>query len=1103
MKVTPRDEAQSLNRTVLASTIGALLAGGGAAQAQAPTDQPLEEITVTGSRIVRRDLEAPSPIVTIDSERLENSSTVAIESVLNQLPQFVPEGTQFDQGIQAGPTASLGIGSLNLRGIGANRTLVLIDGRRAQPANAALIIDVNTIPSAAIQRVETITGGASAVYGADAMAGVVNFILKDDFEGVDMDFQTSQTAQGDGGETRFTSLLGVNGDDGNSNVMLGVEWYTRGVVDLQDRDFYMNGWFDPGSNAGGFIQMPGYSPSTNNQPLHTGGAPLQSAVDAMFLANPTQYAGYYPCDGYTTDNNGDGVGNFADCNIAAGAAGRWAVNRTSEIYFNRDLSPFVLAGAHGYNSGFDTASRHSTPGDSYAGVRLQPNGDLGQVSYDGEAQSPLERRSLFGRATHDINDRLTAFAQANYASVEVKTGQNGYPPAITVWSAPVPLDGRPIPPALAALLATRTYAGVDPDGPTGPALPPTLSGATNPWQLFRVLDFLGGPATTTSQSNVYQIMAGVDGSFSKRDWTWEGYVSSGKTDVTNFFENMPSLQRYWNLIAAAPSAFVLQGSPGNGTWGIGNFTQGRNYGQTCTSGLPIFSNSSNLGPGLVSADCLESIAANTRQLTTVEQNIAEFNLQGKIADMRAGELRFAAGISSRKNEFSFEPGETNDRESVAEQPMSIFASNDTAGQTKVQELYGELLVPVTNKFDLEFGARMSDYVDSDVGTTDTAKAMFTFRATEGLSLRGGYQRAERAANTAELFQGVSLLVVPFGPSDPCSYTTLAPWGNVASNPNRTAVQNLCREIINKSDGNPLNDGQSQFDIGGAGPNGFARPGNPFFPLEIELRKGNAKVQPEQGETYTLGVVLQGPGSLENLTASFDWYDIDIQDAIAPLNSLFAYQQCFNANGSSNPTLSYTGNQFCPLILRNVTSGERSSVDAPFINTGSLKTSGVDMSVNWTKDVGDGGSFFVNSLVTFLDEYVVQDAPGTVPFDAKGTLDQGGQYAWKMTSTLGYNFGGGKANIGVQWRYLPSIKDESAARNPGTRVFPVDAYQLFNVFAGYAVNDKMDLRMGIDNLLDEDPLIVGAQPGDNNAEVTRPDYFDILGRRAYVGVKFSF
>src|SRR4029453_155156 len=108
MKVTPRDEAQLLNRTVLASTIGALLAGGRAARAHAPAeDQALEEITVTGSRIVPRDLEAASPIVTIDAERLENTSTLAIESVLNQMPQFVPEGTQFDQSIQAGPTASL------------------------------------------------------------------------------------------------------------------------------------------------------------------------------------------------------------------------------------------------------------------------------------------------------------------------------------------------------------------------------------------------------------------------------------------------------------------------------------------------------------------------------------------------------------------------------------------------------------------------------------------------------------------------------------------------------------------------------------------------------------------------------------------------------------------------------------------------------------------------------------------------------------------------------------------------------------------------------------------------------------------------------------
>src|SRR5262249_25973512 len=159
---------------------------------------------------------------------------------------------------------------------------------------------------------------------------------------------------------------------------------------------------------------------------------------------------------------------------------------------------------------FDTAStQNGVIGTGYAGVRLQPNGNLGQVAYAGNAQSPLERRSLFGRATHDLNEHLTAFAQANYSSNNVTT-TGTYPPAITVWSAPIPIDGRPIPPALATLLASR---------PNDPATP--ANDATNPWTLYRVLDFLGNAVTTDSDSDVYQIMAGVDGKFTNRDWTWE------------------------------------------------------------------------------------------------------------------------------------------------------------------------------------------------------------------------------------------------------------------------------------------------------------------------------------------------------------------------------------------------------------------------------------------------------------------------------------------------------------------------------------------------------------------------------------------------------
>ncbi|HET7607677.1 MAG TPA: TonB-dependent receptor plug domain-containing protein, partial [Gammaproteobacteria bacterium] len=603
MNVTPRDEAQLLNRTVLASTISALLAGGAATQAQAQ-DQALEEITVTGSRIVRRDLEAASPIMTVDTQALENSSTMSIESVLNQMPQFVPDNTQFDGGTNvASGAVTPGIASVNLRGIGANRTLVLIDGRRAQPVNASLIVDLNTIPSAAIERVETITGGASAVYGADALAGVVNFVLKDDFEGVEMDFSSSMTAEGDGNETRFTSLLGVNGEGGNGNVMLGVEWYKRELVLQRDREFYRHGWEDSTNQTGGFLNATGFSPGqvtvntsniTVNQSVLPLNRPTQAAVDAV----------------------------FAPYGIAPGT-----VSNSTEIYFQPDGRPFTLTGVN-YTG---PIMSYDLNGDGLAGVHRQPNGSLQQVNIDGLLATPLERRSLFGRATFDMNDNLTAYAQATYSNIETTT-RGGFPPAITVWQAPVPNDGlRPLPPNLQQLLDSRTY---DPDGPTGPL--PVQSGAALPWNLFRGIDFLGGPQAPTTETDAYQLMVGIEGALSNRDWTYDAYVSTGETDILIFYDDLPSLQRYQFLVAQP-------------NWGQGSFVRGRNYDVTCGTGLPMFT----LASQAPDAGCQEAMQSKLRPIQKLSQNIMEANLQGKIADMSNGELRFAAGISNRQNKFRY------------------------------------------------------------------------------------------------------------------------------------------------------------------------------------------------------------------------------------------------------------------------------------------------------------------------------------------------------------------------------------------------------------------------------------------------------------------
>ena len=428
--------------SALATTISGVLGSNFLVAPAAAQDPGLEEITVTGSRIVRRDFDAASPIVTVDTARLERSSTLSLESVLNQMPQFSPTGTQFVSGGQGSPTATLGIASVNLRGIGTNRTLVLVDGRRPQPSNAALVVDINSIPSAAIERVETITGGASAVYGPDALAGVVNFVLKDNFEGIEMDLQRSMTQESDGEETRFTTLFGMNSADGRGNIMLGLESYDRQAVWQRDREFYREGWYDAGTNAGGFILAPGFSFAgpTNR--------PSQAAVDAL-------WAQFHP--GVTRPNvvwNTDPNDAIPDGPTNDPTRGGAAVH---EIYFNTNGVPFVIPGARGFTGPFTTQAGNQTAdlGDGIWGMRINPNGNLGQVWEGNLASTPQERKSIFGRARYDITDNLTAFAQLNYTNNVVATNQATISPAITVWQAHVPSDGRPLPAALQALLSSR------------------------------------------------------------------------------------------------------------------------------------------------------------------------------------------------------------------------------------------------------------------------------------------------------------------------------------------------------------------------------------------------------------------------------------------------------------------------------------------------------------------------------------------------------------------------------------------------------------------------------------------------------------------------
>ena len=247
------------NAVKLALAVNAGLIGMSAAPgafAQEENADQLEEITVTGSRIKKKDFSSNAPVATVGVEQIEMTGTVNTESLLNTLPQAVPglDRTSNNPGN--------GTATVNLRGLGSNRTLVLINGTRVVPTGSGGSVDINTIPNALIENIEVLTGGASAVYGSDAIAGVVNFILKDDFEGVNINAGFEQTFDGDAGIWSTDLTLGANTADGRGNVTLNFAYTDREELFQGDRDFSFFAQFDDGEGNlynGGSSGIPGTS----------------------------------------------------------------------------------------------------------------------------------------------------------------------------------------------------------------------------------------------------------------------------------------------------------------------------------------------------------------------------------------------------------------------------------------------------------------------------------------------------------------------------------------------------------------------------------------------------------------------------------------------------------------------------------------------------------------------------------------------------------------------------------------------------------------------------------------------------------------------------
>ncbi len=1066
---------------MLCSAIGASAAFVGApAQAQDQASAASEEaepaaaIVITGSRIARRDYQANSPIVTVGEEMLRDTSNTGLEESLNKLPQFTPAQNPRASGdIQPNSTNTPGAATVSLRSIGSNRNLVLLDGRRATPANATLAVDLNTIPSGAIERVEIITGGASATYGADAVGGVVNLILKKRFQGFELDGQYGISQYGDQDEYRVAATLGANFAEDRGNIMMAMEVNNRSKALQIDRPWYKD-HLGSAETAGNLttIREGGFVPGSFR--------PSQAVLDGLLTVN--------------------------------GAAPNPAVGNTNTIHVNADGTLFA-------GTGYTTRGGLTSYTGAVDGLRTKvtSTGYLAQNWLDWPLVVPLNRWNLYARAEYELNDWARFVGMGYFSRTETRTDQIPAG-AFSFWSATVPLDGREQAyPELAQLLASRTVAAGTSQAtldnyhcPAGTVIGGSAAGCD--WQLQGYID-TELPRSVLSQVTTFQMQAGLEGSIPGTGWTWDATLTHGEATTNSTLLGFFSLERYRAVIGAP-------------NWGADSYWQGNQLfggsassAATCTSGLNPFDNVPT------SADCIEAVSADIKHRATIKQAVYEANIQGPLFDLPAGPLQVALGASHRTADYEYLADTlTTQGRSFEDQAIGQYPTGNTIGGISVTEFYGEALIPVVSdlpfikKLSFEVGARQSDY--SATGASFTWKALADLQINDWLRFRGGFNKAERAPNIAELYQAAQQTYIGLPGGDVCST------GNPASYSAGNSAQTLavCTALLNKYDPNT----STEFYASAAGTS-TASSGTAFV-----TSIGSAGVQPETAKTWTAGAVISSPfvsPLVSGLRLSVDYYNIKVTNAIASEDGQIIQQKCFDP--VYNPGGADANSPACQNVVRNPGNGAIANLIGYYTNKGAFNVAGIDAQLDWRVNLDEAGfgipgTFGLSTQVTYLiHQQTTADATTANPIwsDYAGTMGttqnglNAGAYRWSMLNNFSYAIG--KWRFNLQWTHLPETRNAAAFTNmatgqrTATTLAGAPTYDVFGLSGSFSATRSATIRFGVDNLFNRAPPLINYNTAPNraNGELIGGTYgstsargsgffYDTYGRRFYIGAKFK-
>ena len=979
----------------------AALAIGGQAMAQEADSTEVGELVVTGSRIPQPNLTSVSPVTAVSNETIKLEGTTRVEDLLNALPMtFAGQTSEISNG-------STGTATVNLRGLGSARTLVLIDGRRVVPGDPTFPFpDLNFIPASLVDRVDVVTGGASAVYGADAVSGVVNFIMLKNFEGVRLEAQVS------GYQHR------------NDNSEAQALNRARGYPLPQE-----NVWDGAGIDLTGIIGI--------------------NSADGR--GNATVYATYRHVDAVTQDKR-----DYSNCSFNNTGTGAFTCGGSGTGFPTRFFS---------FDTGEDLMFENG-------GVRPRvPATDVFNFAPYNYYQRPDERYTFGAFAHYEINKAADVYTQLMF--MDDRTVAVIAPSGI--FGATVSLACNN--PLLSASQIDRicTQAGLGPD-----------DAATG---LILRRNVEGGGRTSDLRHTDYRIVGGVRGDLG-RGWNYDVYGQYGAVVYQTVYTNDFSLSRAALALDIIPHP--VTGAP------ICRSSLDPTTPVTLLGCVPydIFGAA---GPSQAALSYLQTPGfangLNTELIVSFQLtgNLGEYGLKSPMANDGIG---IALGAEYRRETLDF----NND---IAFQTNDLAgqggATPDTNGAFDVMEAFGEIRIPLVQDtpffHDLTFegGYRYSDY--STGINTSTYKLALNWAPVEDIRFRGSYNRAVRAPNIVELFapQAVGLAL-----SD-----------DVCAGPNPLARTGFTLEQC-------VNTGLTPAQYG----NVLINPANQYN----ALLGGNPNLDPETADTYSVGFVFT-PTFFRGFSFSADYFDITVEDTILPLSPDLVLQNCAI---SGDPTL-------CGLVVRAPGSGSLwfgpSFVRGTNVNIGFLKTSGVDFEANWRVPLTDWGMESIGGLdLSFQGTWLrtLETDPGIPALDANSNIvatsfDCAGFFGtpstcgtpnpeWRHRLRVTWTTPLDGFGISVSWRYYGAVDNEGHSTNPYLQgpLFPEDesisAQSYFDLSATWRVKDNYTLRMGVNNIFDKEPPLIGASTAGSTALYngnTYPGVYDALGRYLFMSITADF